>query len=93
MLTAGAISSRQKWKNILSGTDESATLSLGYYCVKLSDDAERSKNLSRSERDIAEKSFFESTEPWSLMLESGRFGVRRTVADLSKELSNLLDLA
>ncbi len=92
-LTKGATSARQKWKDVLSGKEH--VLNLGYYCVKLSDDAERAKNLPRVGREDAERVFFKTTEPWSDLQSTlgGRVGVRNTVVDLSTQLSHLLDLA
>ncbi len=92
-LTRGATSARQKWKDVLSGKEHG--LNLGYYCVKLSDDAERAKNLPRVGREDAERIFFKTTEPWSELQSTlgARFGVRNTVVDLSTQLSLMLDLA
>ncbi|KLO12396.1 hypothetical protein SCHPADRAFT_853916 [Schizopora paradoxa] len=92
-LTKGSTSARQKWKDVLSGKEN--VLNLGYYCVKLSDDAEREKNLPRAEREEdAENSFFATTDPWSDLQKTlgYRFGVRNTVAYLSTQLTLLLDL-
>lgn len=89
-LTAGATSAQQKWKAILSGQDTTYALTLGYYCTKLSDDAERARNLSRVERETLEDRFFESTAPWSGMKIKNRLGVKNTVGDLSQTLSEML---
>lgn len=92
-LSKGSTSARQKWKDVLSGKEH--ILTLGYYCVKLSDDVDRAKNLSRVQREEAERAFFEATEPWSELQATlgGRFGVRNAVTDLSTQLSLLLDQA
>lgn len=92
-LTAGAISARQKWKEIIQGNyqSDSHSLRLGYYCVKLPDDAERAAHPSRSERFEREIQFFSNNEPWSAIPNRGRFGVRMLVTDLSKHLTNLLN--
>ncbi|KLO12399.1 hypothetical protein SCHPADRAFT_941237 [Schizopora paradoxa] len=94
-LTKGATSAHQKWKDVLSGKEH--PLMLGYYCVKLSDDVERASNLSRAQRNDAERTFFEAKSPWTELQANPtlrkRFGVGNTVADLSTQLSRLLELA
>ena len=92
-LTAGATSEQQKWRELISGedTDTSHYLRHGYYCVKLSDDAERANNPTRSEREQAEHNFFSLTAPWKDLTALGRFGTRHLVVDLSLYLTDLLD--
>lgn len=91
-LTSGAISARHKWRDLITGRDQSThNLKLGYYCVKLSDDAEREKNPSRTQRDQEESLFFSTVDPWSGVTSRTHFGVRYLVNDLSKHLTDLLD--
>lgn len=92
-LSSGAISARQKWADLLSDTETDPTfaLQLGYYSVKLSDDAEREKNPSRKERSVSEATFFSTTEPWRVLPNRRRFGVANLVLDLSRHLTGILD--
>lgn len=91
-LSVGAVSARQKWRDLITGVDTDPTHRLrhGYYCVKLPDDAERANSPSRSERILAESSFFQSTSPWNEVSQE-RFGVQHLVVDLSRHLTDLLD--
>lgn len=92
-LTVGSTSARQKWRDVLTGKyhSDSQALKLGYYCVKLADDAERETHSTRSERQERETSFFSLTEPWNEVVNRGRFGVLNLVNDLSRHLTALLD--
>ena len=92
-LTVGAISEKQKLHDLIAGEDidTSHYLRYGYYCVKLSDDAERANNPTRAEREQAEQNFFASTPPWNEVNVRERFGIRNLVIDLSRHLTDLLD--
>ncbi|KAI5117489.1 hypothetical protein M0805_009550 [Coniferiporia weirii] len=93
-LTVGALSARRKWRDLLVGNERSNgthALKLGYYCVKLSDDAERANNPSSSERNASESSFFSTTSPWDVVQNRSHFGVLNLVNDLSRHLTGLLD--
>ncbi|KAI5117486.1 hypothetical protein M0805_009549 [Coniferiporia weirii] len=93
-LTVGALSARRKWRDLLIGNERSNgthALKLGYYCVKLADDAERANNPSSSERNASESSFFSTTSPWDVVRNRSHFGVLNLVNDLSRHLTGLLD--
>ncbi|EJC99984.1 uncharacterized protein FOMMEDRAFT_170072 [Fomitiporia mediterranea MF3/22] len=92
-LTSGATSARNKWKDMLDGSNKSDnhTLAKGYYCVRLSDDAERAENPSREERNAIESTFFSTTSPWDTVRDRSRFGITHLVNDLSRLLTGLLD--
>lgn len=90
-LTKGAISARQKWREVLEGKLE--TLKHGYYCVMLPDDAQRSKKLSRSALQQAAADFFNSTSPWSDISDQNRLGIPGFVTDISKLLVEHLENA
>lgn len=89
MLTEGAISARQKWRDVLEGRLE--TLKHGYYCVMLPDDAQRSQNLSRHALQQAAADFFLSTSPWCDIPDQNRLGIPGFVADVSKLLVEHLE--
>ncbi|KAH8109512.1 P-loop containing nucleoside triphosphate hydrolase protein [Phellopilus nigrolimitatus] len=93
-LTAGALNARKKWKDLMAGNDKSIephALKLGYYCVKLADDAERATNPSREERNASETMFFSTTLPWSTIPDRKLFGVSNLVNDLSRYLTEILE--
>ncbi|EIW77518.1 hypothetical protein CONPUDRAFT_61569 [Coniophora puteana RWD-64-598 SS2] len=90
MLGSGAIGQLRRWRDILEGRGENRRLRLGYYCMRFSDDAERSQNLSRSESQRRATEFFETTAPWSQVTDRRRFGVPNFVADVSKLLMKLI---
>ncbi|KAJ3935180.1 MAG: hypothetical protein NXY57DRAFT_1101046 [Lentinula lateritia] len=62
-ITRGAIGSRERWKEVLQG--KLHRFHRGYYCVRLADDEERAKRLSRSQSEVLATDFFAKTEPWS----------------------------
>lgn len=92
-LSAGALSARRKWRDLIIGEDTDTTHHLrhGYYCVKLPDDAERADNPTRADRMEMESRFFMTTAPWKDVNAQGRFGVKHLVIDLSRHLTDLLD--
>jgi hypothetical protein len=88
-LTKGAISSRQKWKDVLQ--DRSHKLNLGYYCVRLPDDEERTRNISHSEMQRIATELFDTTAPWNDVEARDRFGISNLVSNLSKLLIGLIE--
>lgn len=72
-ITRGAIGSRERWKEVLQG--KLHRFHRGYYCVRLADDEERAKRLSRSQSEVLATDFFAKTEPWSGFVDRSRFGV------------------
>lgn len=93
MLTRGATSARQRWKDILEGTSERHAQKHGYFCVRLADDEERKLNLSRAEADKKTFDFFSATEPWSQVISKfpKRFGIPEFVSYISALLTELIE--
>ena len=92
-LTSGAVSSHRKWVDLLSGkgSESAHALKLGYYCVKLPDDAERETRCSLERRREIERRFFSETSPWKSVLDRKRFGVVNLTAELSRQLTSILN--
>ncbi|KAJ7140089.1 P-loop containing nucleoside triphosphate hydrolase protein [Mycena crocata] len=84
ILGAGATGSRQKWKDILEGKDHQLTH--GYYCVRLPDDAERARGITRAESETRAAEYFDSTQPWRDIADRSRFGVPNLATFLSELL-------
>jgi hypothetical protein len=63
----------------------------GYYCVRLPDDEERARAISRKESSKLATEFFNSTTPWNTVASRNRFGVHNLVADLSLILVGLIE--
>lgn len=91
MLPAGATNARRKWKDILEGNLPQHSLKLGYYCVRLSDDDERARNISRSEAQALSDEFFETTPPWCQLLDQARFGIPSFVNSMSALLVDMIE--
>ncbi|KAJ7595066.1 P-loop containing nucleoside triphosphate hydrolase protein [Mycena floridula] len=85
-LTAGATGARQKWKDIILDKEPKHRLAHGYYCVRLPDDAERSRGVSKAESQRLADDFFSNTTPWSQITDRRRFGIPGFVSDISKLL-------
>jgi hypothetical protein len=92
MLTSGATGARQKWKEILEGGSKHG-LRLGYYCVRLPDDKERTRDISRGEVDRVAHDFFNTTPPWREILakDPQRFGIPSLVSDVSVRLTSIIE--
>lgn len=92
-LTQGAISSRKRWKDILQG--RSHPLKRGYYCVRLPDDEERGRKITRSEADAVASQFFSSTPPWNEVMatDPSRFGIPNFISDISILLTAMIEKA
>lgn len=90
-LPVGATSSRQKWKDIIEGREHK--LNHGYYCVRLPDDDERERGVSRAEAELNAKRYLDSTAPWSQISDRGRFGVQNLITDVSKLLMRVIEKA
>ncbi|KAJ3865875.1 P-loop containing nucleoside triphosphate hydrolase protein [Lentinula novae-zelandiae] len=88
-ITRGAIGSRERWKEVLQG--KLHRFHHGYYCVRLADDEERAKRLSRSQSEVLATDFFAKTEPWSGFVDRSRFGVPNFVKDMSKLLLGMIE--
>ncbi|KAG5640430.1 hypothetical protein DXG03_008696 [Asterophora parasitica] len=88
-LTKGAVGNRQKWRDVIEG--KSHPLKHGYYCVRLPDDDERKRNLSRAESQKIAADFFEAIAPWNAIADRNRFGVPNFVANISELLVKLIE--
>ena len=88
-LTQGATGSKRKWKAILEG--QGHELKHGYYCVRLPDDDERSRNISRTESLGIATGFFDRTEPWNTIANRNRLGIANLVSDISYILVGLIE--
>ena len=71
----------QKWRDVLEGN--SNILKHGYYCVRLPDEAERVKKLSRAETQGLAERFFTERSPWNEIKNRGRLGIPNLVRDVS----------
>ena len=71
----------QKWRDVLEG--KAYPLEHGYYCVRLADEAERMKRLSRAESERLADGFFRTRDPWSQMSLCSRFGIPNLVRNVS----------
>ncbi|SJL16535.1 uncharacterized protein ARMOST_20061 [Armillaria ostoyae] len=91
MLTVGASGARQKWREIILGQDEKHKLKHGYYCVRLPDDDERKRKISRDESQALAKVYFEKNSPWKEFLDRSRFGIPALVHDISRLLVRLIE--
>ncbi|KAK0476320.1 P-loop containing nucleoside triphosphate hydrolase protein [Armillaria novae-zelandiae] len=91
MLTTGASGARDKWREIILGQDQRHKLKHGYYCVRLPDDDERKRNISRDKSQMAAQQFFERTSPWREFTDRSRFGIPALVRDISRLLVGLIE--
>lgn len=91
MLTVGASGARQKWREIILGQDEKHKLKHGYYCVRLPDDDERKRKISRDESQALAKVYFEKNSPWKEFVDRSRFGIPALVHDISRLLVRLIE--
>lgn len=90
-LTAGAITARETWREVLEGRQY--PLRHGYYCVRLPDDEERSRNRTRAALQQSAATFFDSTPPWNAITDRHRLGIPGLLTDLSKLLMYLIEQA
>ncbi|KAF9000117.1 P-loop containing nucleoside triphosphate hydrolase protein [Cyathus striatus] len=88
-LTKGSIGLQDKWKKVLRG--EAYALRHGYYCVRLPDDAERAKGITRIESQRRASEFFDTVSPWKDIPDRRRLGIPNLVADVSYLLVNLIE--
>ena len=90
-LSTGATSARQRWKQVIEGRLH--PLKHGYYCVRLPDDDERSRNVTGANLQRLASEFFASTSPWKEFVDRHRLGIPGFVSDISKLLIKLIELA
>jgi vacuolar protein sorting-associated protein 1 len=77
--------------SIIEGRQPEHKLTNGYYCVRLPDDDERARNISRTESSHIATAFFNSTPPWNTMGNRNWLGVHNLVSDLSLLLVSLIE--
>ena len=87
----GSSNLRKSWMKVLSG--KAQKLKHGYYCVRLPDDDERAKNLTRQEYYENAKTFFVQEPPWNTVKDKRRLGIPGLVEDLSGHLTILIEKA
>ncbi|KAG1844181.1 P-loop containing nucleoside triphosphate hydrolase protein [Suillus subalutaceus] len=92
-LGTGAINQRRKWVEIIEGCSEEHTLTHGFYCVRLPDDAERAQRLSRAESQRRAAEYFDTTSPWKDVIHRHRFGIPGFVSDISQLLIRMIEKA
>ncbi|KAI0357284.1 hypothetical protein OH77DRAFT_1399650, partial [Trametes cingulata] len=78
---------RSIWQNLFEGKASEHRLRKGYYCVRLLNDEERCRKVSRTEAEQTAQHFFEETAPWKHLKRTGRLGINNLVRDIS----NLID--
>ncbi|KAF7305465.1 hypothetical protein HMN09_00799200 [Mycena chlorophos] len=81
MIPEGSLGLRKHWEDVLEGRKR--PLKHGYYCVRLSDDAERRSGISRDEAERRATEFFDANLPWSQIADRSRFGVKNLATFLS----------
>ncbi|KAG6830083.1 hypothetical protein H0H87_009296 [Tephrocybe sp. NHM501043] len=88
-LSDGATGHLQSWKDVIEG--KLHPLKHGYYCVRLPNDAERSRYKFRNDFQRFAAQFFETTTPWNTIADRSRFGVPNFVASISGLLVQLIE--
>jgi hypothetical protein len=89
MLEPGAIGALSSWAAVINGNKYQTKH--GYYCVRLPNDMDRSRGLSKIEAQEEEDNFFNSTPPWNQVEDRTRFGVPNLVNYVSTLLIQLID--
>jgi len=89
-LGPGARNQRKMWKDLIEGRSENHQLKHGYYCVRLPDDEERARKISRLDSQLLAAEFFDTTEPWNSVTDRRRFGIPNFVADVGGLLVKLI---
>lgn len=79
---------RKRWQNVIEGREHK--LKHGYYCVRLPDDEERTRKVTRADSVNTATEFFNNTPPWNTM-DRNRFGIPNLVTDISRLLANLIE--
>ena len=88
-LRSGDLGALARWVDVLQGN--SNKLTHGYYCVRLPDDAERSRNITRAEAERIEHEFFETRDPWKELANRRRLGIPQFVSELSSLFMSLIE--
>jgi hypothetical protein len=80
-IPVGATSTRAEWKAVLEG--KLHKLKYGYYCVRLPDEDERLRQITRFESQAMAAQFFDSVSPWNEVTDRSRFGIPSFVHNIS----------
>jgi hypothetical protein len=89
MLGEGASNARKNWKEVLEGTRHATRH--GYYCVRLPDNEQRARGVTRVEAQQMADEFFNTTVPWSQLDDRSRFGIPSFVQYISELLVKLIE--
>ena len=87
-LPPGASGARKRWKAIIEGHQLEHRLK---NCVRLPDDDERARKISRAESSRIATEFFDGTPPWKDVAKRNCFGVHNLVSELSLILVGLIE--
>jgi hypothetical protein len=87
LIDPGADSARDRWVRTIEGKEEH--LQLGYYCVRLPNERERSRSLPEEAR-IVEDEFFSLNSPWQEMKDRTHLGIPAFLHSISNILVNLI---
>ncbi|EPQ53379.1 hypothetical protein GLOTRDRAFT_79497 [Gloeophyllum trabeum ATCC 11539] len=81
----------ERWKKVLQGDAEDHPLTHGYFCVRLSDDQERTQVLTRAQSIQRAQQFFESKSPWKEISDRSRLGIPGLVSYASDLLLQCME--
>ena len=84
------MNAKRRWGDIFRDKFPEHVLKLGYYCVKLPTDKERSEHTREAMEAIAME-LLQSTTPWSELSSIGRVGVRALIANISTLLMQIIE--
>ncbi|KAF8885412.1 P-loop containing nucleoside triphosphate hydrolase protein, partial [Gymnopilus junonius] len=90
-LSQGDTGARETWKAILEGRKDEHVMRHGYYCVRLPDEEERKRKISRLEAEELASTFFDTNAPWNTMETRNRFGIPNFVKNISELLIELIE--
>ena len=88
-LLPGASGARKRWQDVIQGREHK--LRHGYYCVRLPDDEERMRKVTRADALKIANEFFENNLPWNTIPDRNRFGIPNLVMDISRLLVSLIE--
>ena len=88
LLISGSTNAQTAWKAVLEG--RSHRTKRGYFCVRLPDDEERKKGITKTRLNELADEFFDDTSPWNEILDRSRFGIPNLVKYTSDLLVQLI---
>ncbi|KAI0641574.1 P-loop containing nucleoside triphosphate hydrolase protein [Trametes meyenii] len=89
-LTAGDSGTRDSWLAVFENRVPKHLLQKGYYCVRLPNDQERTKGLSRRDNEQLAQQFFKENMPWKSLRHTNRLGIPSLVRDISSLLVEVI---